>query len=166
MYYTLVSYWRQVEGGSIVYRMSPAKPVCPVLHRAIELIGSRWTGAIICVLIRDRARFAELRAAIPEISDRMLADRLHALEAEAIVVRTVVPASPVRVEYELTKKGRGLAKALDAIGKWAHRWSDDGAKDAASAKTHVARAERTSARGTGRERELGATPRSSGRSSS
>jgi DNA-binding HxlR family transcriptional regulator len=115
--------------------MGPAKPVCPVLHRAIELIGSRWTGAIICVLIRDRARFAELRAAIPEISDRMLADRLHALEAEAIVVRTVVPASPVRVEYALTRKGRGLAKALDAIGKWAHRWSDDGATPRSSGRS-------------------------------
>jgi DNA-binding HxlR family transcriptional regulator len=108
--------------------MSPAKRVCPVLHHAIELIGSRWTGAVIAVLIRDGARFAELRAAIPEISDRMLADRLRALEAEGIVLRTVVPETPVRVEYALTAKGRGLARALDAIGKWAHRWSDDGRK--------------------------------------
>ena len=104
--------------------MSATKPVCSVFHRAVELIGSRWTGAIISVLIGGRARFAAIRTAIPDISDRMLADRLHALEQEAIVVRTVVPETPVRVEYELTEKGRGLATALDAIGAWAHRWSD------------------------------------------
>ena len=115
--------------------MSPAKQVCPVMHRAVELIGSRWTGAVISVLMRGRARFAELRAAVPEISDRMLAERLHALEAEAIVMRTVIPESPVRVEYELTEKGRGLAKALDAIGKWAHRWNDVSAKPRAARRS-------------------------------
>ena len=67
-------------------------------------------------------RFAELRAAIPEISDRMLSERLRELEAEGIVARIVVPETPVRVEYQLTEKGRALEHALAAVGKWAERW--------------------------------------------
>src|SRR5687767_4688888 len=96
--------------------------LCARFHRASELIGRRWTGAIIFVLLKSRSRFAELGAAIPDITDRMLSDRLRELEAEGIVERTVVPETPVRVEYALTKKGRALASAIDAITEWAHKW--------------------------------------------
>ena len=96
--------------------------LCARFHRAVELIGGRWTGAVIRLLLNGRMRFAELRAAIPEISDRMLSERLRELEAEGIVARIVVPETPVRVEYELTEKGRALEHALAAVGKWAERW--------------------------------------------
>ena len=96
--------------------------VCARFHRAVELIGGRWTGALIHLLLHGRMRFAELRAAIPEISDRMLSERLRELEAEGILARIVVPETPVRVEYELTEKGRALEHALGAVGKWAERW--------------------------------------------
>jgi DNA-binding HxlR family transcriptional regulator len=96
--------------------------LCARFHRASELIGRRWTGAIIYVLLGTRCRFAVLRSAIPDITDRMLSERLQELEAEGIVERTVVPDLPVRVEYSLTKKGRGLATAIEAIGKWAETW--------------------------------------------
>ena len=96
--------------------------LCARFHRASELIGRRWTGAIIFVLLRARCRFATLRDAIPDITDRMLSDRLQELESEGIVDRTVVPETPVRVEYSLTKKGRALAEAIEAISKWADRW--------------------------------------------
>jgi DNA-binding HxlR family transcriptional regulator len=99
-----------------------APDLCPRFHRASELIGRRWTGAIIYVLLRSRCRFADLRAAIPDITDRMLSDRLQELEQEEVVARTVVPESPIRVEYELTKKGRALAAAIDAISAWAEKW--------------------------------------------
>jgi DNA-binding HxlR family transcriptional regulator len=99
-----------------------AVEVCGRFHHAIELIGSRWTGALIFVLLRSRSRFAELRAAIPDITDRMLSDRLRELEKEGVVERTVIPETPVRIEYALTKKGRALAQAFEAIGEWAHRW--------------------------------------------
>jgi DNA-binding HxlR family transcriptional regulator len=105
--------------------MSDAGDLCPRFHVAVELIGGRWTGAIINRLLSGRARFNELRAAVPEISDRMLSERLRALETEGLVTRTVVPETPVRVEYELTSKGRGLQESLDAIGKWASRWITD-----------------------------------------
>lgn len=96
--------------------------LCTHFHRASELIGRRWTGAIIFVLLKSRCRFATLRDAIPDITDRMLSDRLQELEAEGIVDRTVIPETPVRVEYALTKKGRALAAAIDAIADWAHKW--------------------------------------------
>lgn len=98
--------------------------LCARFHRASELIGRRWTGAIIFVLLKSRCRFAVLRDAIPEITDRMLSDRLQELELEGIVERTVIPETPVRVEYALTRKGRALASAIDAIVEWAHKWSD------------------------------------------
>jgi DNA-binding HxlR family transcriptional regulator len=102
---------------------SPYPPtLCSRFHRASELIGRRWTGAIIYVLLKSRCRFATLRDAIPEITDRMLSERLQELEQEGIVERSVVPATPVRVEYALTKKGRALAPAMDAISDWAHKW--------------------------------------------
>lgn len=102
--------------------MSTKHHLCVKFHRAVELIGGRWTGAIIQLLMPGRMRFAELRAAIPEISDRMLSERLRELETEGVVDRNVVPETPVRVEYELTEKGRALEQALRAVGKWAERW--------------------------------------------
>ena len=97
--------------------------LCAKFHHASELIGRRWTGAIIFVLLRSRCRFATLREAIPDITDRMLSERLQELEDEGIVERTVIPETPVRVEYALTKKGRELSTAFEAIGTWAHKWS-------------------------------------------
>lgn len=96
--------------------------VCSRFHRAIELIGSRWTGAILRTLLEGRTRYASIKAAIPDITDRMLSERLRSLEAEDLVLRSVVPETPVRVEYELTKKGRELQDALREIGNWAERW--------------------------------------------
>ena len=117
--------------------------LCPKFHHASELIGRRWTGAIIYVLLRSRCRFATLRAAIPEITDRMLSDRLQELEQEGIVDRTVIPETPVRVEYSLTEKGRALAAAVDAIAEWAEEWSDASEPPAKPARTpRAARAAR------------------------
>ena len=98
-------------------------PVCVTFHNAIELIGRRWTGAIIQSLLPGRARYAALRDAIPQITDRMLSERLRELEGEGIVLRHVTPDTPVRVEYELTEKGAQLEKALRAIADWAEDWA-------------------------------------------
>ncbi|MEO6325910.1 MAG: winged helix-turn-helix transcriptional regulator [Thermoanaerobaculia bacterium] len=106
-------------------RSAPDLALCGRFHRGIELIGRRWTGAIVFVLLRSRCRYATLRAAIPDITDRMLSERLQELEQEGIVDRTVVPETPVRVEYTLTKKGKALAAAIDAMAAWAERWVDE-----------------------------------------
>ncbi len=95
---------------------------CSRFHKAIELIGSRWSGAILRVLLGGPARYADLRSQIPEINDRMLSERLKELEREGLVARRVIPDTPVRVEYELTEKGGALEKALRAVASWAEEW--------------------------------------------
>lgn len=103
--------------------MSAKSPiVCRNYHRAVELIGRRWNGAVLQVLMSGRKRYCELRGAIPEVSDRMLSERLKELEAERILIRIVTPDTPVRVEYELTPKGRALDETLGAIARWAEDW--------------------------------------------
>ena len=96
--------------------------LCAQFHYASELIGRRWTGAIIFLLLKQPCRFATLRDAIPGITDRMLSERLHELEEEGLVDRNVVPETPVRVEYSLTRKGKELAHAINAISGWAEKW--------------------------------------------
>ena len=96
--------------------------LCPRYHRAVELIGKRWTGAIVRTLMLGPKRFNELLSGIPGISDRVLTERLRELESERIVRREVHAESPVRVTYELTPPGRELGPALDEIARWAERW--------------------------------------------
>lgn len=122
-------------GSSLSLEIMSASPLCPLFHRAVELVGRRWTGAIIFVLLQGRTRFAGIRAAIPEITDRMLSERLRELEQEGVVERRVVPETPVKVEYELTDKGRALAAAVDALGAWAHRWMETRDPTASGAQT-------------------------------
>ena len=95
---------------------------CPRYLHAVELVGRRWTGAILRALMGGPARFHEIRDAIPDMSDRKLSERLRELEAEGIVTRSVIPESPVRVEYALTAKGRALENAIKAIAAWAEEW--------------------------------------------
>lgn len=116
----------------------PVSPVCSRFHQAVELIGGRWTGAIIRTLLRGRTRYGLIKAAIPDITDRMLSERLKSLEAEGLVTRSVVPESPVRVEYELTEKGRSLEPALNELGQWAERWipADSASSDGPARSEH------------------------------
>lgn len=95
---------------------------CPTYHRAIELIGRRWTGAILRAMLSGEARFSEIAAAVPGLSDRLLSERLKELEAEGIVRRTVFPSTPVRVDYALTKKGLALNEVIVAVSDWAEEW--------------------------------------------
>lgn len=96
--------------------------ICPRYHHAVELIGRRWNGAIVRILLDGPARFAEIATKVPDISDRMLAERLKELEAEQVVVRTVIPDTPVRVEYSLSERGRALEPAIKALSEWAEEW--------------------------------------------
>lgn len=92
---------------------------CRLYHRAIELVGKRWTGAILLVLLDGPLHFSGIRHLVPELSDRLLSERLKELEAEKIVERRVLDGSPVRVEYSLTAKGRALEPTLGALKQWA-----------------------------------------------
>ncbi len=95
---------------------------CPSYHHAIELIGRRWTGAILRALLSGEARFSEIAAVVPGLSDRLLSERLKELEAEGIVTRNVIASTPVRVDYALTEKGQALSEVIAAVSTWAEEW--------------------------------------------
>lgn len=95
---------------------------CPDYHRAVELIGRRWTGAILRALLSGVKRFNDLAETVPGLSDRMLAERLKELESEQIVVRTVIPETPVRIEYRLTEKGLALETVIRDLSDWVAVW--------------------------------------------
>jgi DNA-binding HxlR family transcriptional regulator len=97
---------------------------CSLYHHAIELIGKRWTGAILLVLMDGPLHFSEIRDLVPDISDRLLSERLKELEAESIVERRVIDGAPVRVEYSLTAKGAALEPVVRSLKSWAHEWQD------------------------------------------
>jgi len=99
-----------------------ASGVCPYFHAAIELIGKRWTGAILCALTERPMRFGELGKVVPGLSDRLLSQRLRELEEEGLVEREVEAGSPVRVTYSLTEVGRELDPAIKELQIWARRW--------------------------------------------
>jgi DNA-binding HxlR family transcriptional regulator len=95
---------------------------CPLYHEAVELVGRRWTGAILAVLMEGALRFSEIAQAVPELSDRLLSERMKELERRGMVERTVISGPPLRVEYELSQMGRELGPALAEIQRWANRW--------------------------------------------
>lgn len=95
---------------------------CPYYQQTVELIGRRWTGAILRAMLSGITRFTDLRAAVPDLSDKMLSERLKELEEEGIVERRVIPATPVRIDYTLTAKGQALGAVVDAISSWAGEW--------------------------------------------
>jgi DNA-binding HxlR family transcriptional regulator len=97
--------------------------LCPRFHYAIEVIGRRWSGALIMLLMQtESTRYNELLARVPGISDRLLTERLRELESEGIVERLVDPGPPVRVSYRLTESGRALEPAIHALAGWADAW--------------------------------------------
>jgi DNA-binding HxlR family transcriptional regulator len=102
--------------------MSDVHPVCARFHAAIELLGARWSGAVLRALFTGSHRFADIRAAIPGVSDVMLTRRLRELEDAGVIERRVIPASPVHVEYHLTQMGHEAEPVLDAVNAWSHRW--------------------------------------------
>lgn len=97
-------------------------PCCALYHHAVELVGKRWTGAILLVLMDGPLRFCEIRQLVPDVSDRLLSERLKELEAEEVVARNVYDETPVRVEYSLTPKGQALKPALTALKAWSHTY--------------------------------------------
>jgi DNA-binding HxlR family transcriptional regulator len=97
--------------------------MCPKFEVAFELLGKRWTGLIIQTLLSGNKRFSEIEDSIPNLSARMLTERFKELEGNGIVIRHVYPETPVRIEYELTQKGKELQKAMEEIQKWAEKWN-------------------------------------------
>jgi DNA-binding HxlR family transcriptional regulator len=99
-------------------------PFCAAYTRAIEIIGRRWTGAILRSMLAGSTRFSTILADVPGLSDRLLSERLKELESEGIVERRVKPSTPVLVTYSLTDKGRSLGTVVHAVAQWAEAWPD------------------------------------------
>ncbi|RKP56179.1 transcriptional regulator [Cohnella endophytica] len=96
--------------------------MCPKYESAAELLGKKWTGLIIRVLLGGPKRFKDIKEQIPDMSDKMLTDRMKELEASGILTRTVYPEMPVRIEYELSEKGRNLEEVITSIQNWGEAW--------------------------------------------
>jgi len=87
---------------------------------AIEVLGRPWTALILTALQSGRRRFGELGETAPGLGTKILSARLKELEARGLVQRHVEPGPPVRVDYELTQKGRAFGHVAQAIERWGH----------------------------------------------
>jgi DNA-binding HxlR family transcriptional regulator len=104
--------------------------VCPHYHQAVELLGARWTGAIVEVLLSaGPLRFTEIANAIPDLSDRLLSQRLKDLEDRGVVTRDDHTGPPPHTRYALTPMGQDLQAAIAALKAWGRRWLDTTAPD-------------------------------------
>ena len=95
---------------------------CPV-EVTMEVVGGKWTAVILAHVKEGPRRFSDLRRLIPDISEKMLTQRLRTLEAKGILSRTVLADTPPHVEYDLTEAGRSLAPALQALYDWGQEWA-------------------------------------------
>nr|WP_242595765.1 helix-turn-helix domain-containing protein [Enterococcus sp. MJM12] len=92
--------------------------MCPKFEKAFSILGKKWNGLILDVLLEDGAqRFVDLANKIPEVSDRVLVERLRELDAEGIVAKE-------DNLYQLTAKGHDLETSLIAVKDWGNKWID------------------------------------------
>ncbi|GAA3286417.1 helix-turn-helix transcriptional regulator [Dactylosporangium vinaceum] len=90
---------------------------CPV-ELAVDIIGGKWRPVILAHLKEGVHRYGELRRRMPEVSEKMLTQRLRELEADGLVTRRDLGTNPPHVEYALTAEGRSLAPVLQALYDW------------------------------------------------
>ncbi|MFE3033011.1 winged helix-turn-helix transcriptional regulator [Streptomyces canus] len=112
--------------GAPGHEAGPHQRVDGDIARAFELLGKRWTGPIVSVLIGGPAFFGDLRRAIPGISERMLSDRLTELGAAELVVREVHGGPPLRVSYRLSEAGAALEPVFTELARWARAHLSEG----------------------------------------
>jgi DNA-binding HxlR family transcriptional regulator len=92
------------------------------LTSVFAVLGKRWTGLVIGVLLERPARFAEIARAIPGITESMLSARLTELKAAGLLTREVIEGPPIASLYRLTPSGEALRPALEALGAWAQAY--------------------------------------------
>jgi DNA-binding HxlR family transcriptional regulator len=120
-YSVFLSFKGELSGYDV--GMETERAVCESFQQAAQLVGRRWVPQIVWVLLDGPHRYSAIRAAIPEISDTLLSERLRELETAGIVTRAVTPSTPVLIEYTLTERGRDLATVVDGLSSWAERWA-------------------------------------------
>jgi DNA-binding HxlR family transcriptional regulator len=92
---------------------------CEPLRKILARVGDKWTIVVLTVLGDKRMRFKGLHRAIGGISQRVLTTSLRNLERDGLMVRTVYPTVPPRVDYQLSDRGRSLRDTLKPVGVWA-----------------------------------------------
>ena len=95
--------------------------LCPRFEKAVQIISKRWMGLILFQLLAGPQRFSDIEKVV-HVSAKVLSERLKELEAEGILKRNVYPETPIRIEYELTEKGKSLSPVIKEIEKWSHKW--------------------------------------------
>lgn len=100
------------------------QPYCPYYAAAMDVIGRRWAAIVLRALLGGAARFSDIAAAVPDMTHKLLSQRLKDLEAEGLIERSVQPSTPVRIEYRLTEKGTALGRILLDLNRWALEWID------------------------------------------
>lgn len=98
------------------------KIICPKFEHTFGILGKKWTGLVIDVLLTGPHRFKDLSAAIPEVSERVLVERIRELEKEGIVTRPEGEEDNPRAGYCLTNKGKDLKKVMNSVQDWSDQW--------------------------------------------
>jgi DNA-binding HxlR family transcriptional regulator len=96
--------------------------MCLRFQSAVDLLGKRWTPLVVQLLLKRPHRYSELLAELEVVTEGMLSQRLKELESAGVVERRVIDDQPVRVEYHLTEKGRGLGRVIGGLERWAEEW--------------------------------------------
>ncbi len=110
-------------------------PVCAEFHHTIELIGKRWTGSVLAVLMAGPRRFNEILNAVPGLSDRLLTERLRELENNGIAERRIFAERPVRLEYALTEAGLDLDQLIKVVTAWGLKWNRESSQNPSSERS-------------------------------
>jgi DNA-binding HxlR family transcriptional regulator len=99
-------------------RPDPYAAGCPT-RVLLDHIGDKWTVLVLALICQEPRRFNALRRQIEGLTQKMLSQTLKALERDGLISRTVLPTSPVSVEYAITPLGRTLSATLDGLQRWA-----------------------------------------------
>ena len=105
------------------------KTNCPVVS-TLDIIGGKYKALILWHLVGGKRRFGELRKLIPQATQKMLTQQLRELEKDNLVIRTVYPIVPPKVEYELSDLGMSIKPILDAMRKWGTDYLESNGMDA------------------------------------
>ncbi|TXL83789.1 helix-turn-helix domain-containing protein [Streptomyces sp. IB2014 016-6] len=92
--------------------------VCRSFQRSVEIVGKKWTAAVLMAAMRGDRRFVDYRARITGISNQMLSQRLRELEGHQLIERIVVPTTPVQITYRPTEQGASLMRVLHPLIEW------------------------------------------------
>ena len=109
------------EGTSVLPGNLHVPEDCRAVSEVLSRVGDKWTILVVGELGNGPRRFNEIRRQLGSISQRMLTLTLRGLERDGLVLRTVFPTVPPRVEYELTALGRSLLEPVSGLGLWARQ---------------------------------------------